>query len=192
MIGVFVVDDHPALRTGVAMVVSSEPGLEFVGAAADAETALATVADLRPDVVLVDYRLPSENGLVLCHEVKELDPAPRVVVYSAFPDAALGVPATAAGADGVVCKTAAPDELLDAIRSVARGRPVLPPATPERIRACAGKLEVEDVPIFGMLMDRTPHAEIASTLGLDSRTLARRVSALLSRLGVDGVSARAA
>jgi two-component system, NarL family, response regulator DevR len=185
MIRVFVVDDHPALRAGVRSILDSEPGLEFAGSASRARRALDSLEDVRPDVALVDYRLTEENGLTLCHRVKRLPHPPRVLIYSAFSDPTLGIAAAVAGADGLLSKNAPPDELLDAIRMVARGRTVLPAPPPERIGACAAKLDPEDVPVFAMLMERLPGSEIAEVLGIDDTDLAIHVKRVLGRLGVD-------
>ena len=90
-----------------------------------------------------------------------------------------------AGANGVLTKTTPPDELLDAIRLVARGRLIRPVATAEWIRASAARLDPDDVPIFGMLIRHTPCEEIAETLGIDDEELSRRVARMLGRLAVD-------
>jgi DNA-binding NarL/FixJ family response regulator len=190
VIRVFVVDDHPAVRAGISTMLNAEPGLEFAGAAQDARQALQSIGTVRPDVALIDYKLPAENGLVLCHRVKQLPHAPGVLIYTGLHHSSLGVAAAVAGANGVLTKTAAPDELLDAIRLVARGRIIMPAATAERVRASAAKLDPDDVPIFGMLMQHTPGTEIAATLKIDGEHLSSRVGRMLGRLVVDTTAPR--
>jgi DNA-binding NarL/FixJ family response regulator len=182
VIRVLIVDDHPALRAGVWSMLRVEPGLQPAGAVSDADDALEHTAAVRPDVILVDYRLPGENGLVLCHRLRELDDPPRVLMYSGYPEAELAVPALLARADGVLSKAAPPDTFVDAIRDVARGRSVFPHIGPERLQASASRLEVDDLPILGMLVERTPLPEVAATLGLGSEQLDARLHAMIRRL----------
>jgi DNA-binding NarL/FixJ family response regulator len=182
VIRVVIVDDHPALRTGVWSMLRVEPGFQPAGAASGADDALEHAAAERPDVMLVDYRLQGDNGLLLCHRLQSLEQRPRVLVYSAYPEAELAVPALLAGADGVMSKAAAPDTLVDAIRRVARGRPVFPHIGPQRLQASAARLHADDLAILGMRVDRTPLSEIAGTLGLEESALDERLRAMIMRL----------
>jgi two-component system response regulator FimZ (fimbrial Z protein) len=111
-------------------------------------------------------------------------PAPSVLLYSAYADGSLAIPAVLAGADGLVHKGAAAQELYDAIRSVARGDAVLPPVTREQLEEANGRLDTDDLPILGMLLDGTPGPEIAATLGLDGRAYAERVERMIACLRV--------
>jgi DNA-binding NarL/FixJ family response regulator len=182
VIRVLIVDDHPALRTGVWSMLRVEPGFQPAGAVSDADHAVEHATAVRPDVILVDYRLPGDNGLLLCHRLQGLADKPRVLVYSAYPEAELAVPALLAGADGVVSKAAPPDVLVEAIRNVYRGRTVFPHIGPERLQASAGRLDAEDLAILGMRVDRTPLDQIAGTLGLDRAALDDRLRAMIMRL----------
>ena len=182
MIRVLIVDDHPALRTGVWSMLRVEPGFQPAGAASDADDALEHAAAIRPDVILVDYRLPGDNGLLLCHRLQALEHRPHVLVYSAYPEAELAVPALLAGADGVISKAAPPDALVDAIRRISRGRTVFPRIAAERLQASAARLDPEDFAILGMRVDRTPIGEIAATLGIEPHMLNDRLRAMITRL----------
>jgi DNA-binding NarL/FixJ family response regulator len=183
MIRVLIVDDHPAVRAGLVAVMRTEPGLVPVAAAAGPDGALAEARRSHPDVALVDYDLRDGDGLLLCRELKSLPAPPRVLIYSAFADRGLGLPATIAGADGLVDKGARTEELFERVRAVARGGTVLP-VTAEAMTAAAARLETADLPILGMLMERTPRAEIAKVLRLDERELDGRVESMLRRLRV--------
>jgi DNA-binding NarL/FixJ family response regulator len=190
MIRVCVVDDHPALRTGLWTVIRSEPGMVFEGSASGADEALELIGQVRPDVVLVDYQLPKEDGLLLCQRLKALRDPPKVLVYSAYSDSALAIPALLAGADGMVSKAAPADELLDTIRRVARGRTALPPISPALIGASAAKLDPEDVPIFSMMMDSTSLSQVAEVMGVEEGELSAHLRAILGKLKVQTPKAR--
>lgn len=165
-----------------------EPGLIPVGAAADAEAALEEAKRRDPTVVLVDYHLPGDDGLTLCRRLKELDPPPRVLIYSADADASLAVPATLAGADGIANKAAPADELLEAIRIVAKGTPLFPPISPDMIDAVAARLPSGEQMVFELLMERLPDEEIAARLGLEAREVAERARSMLACLRASPVS----
>jgi DNA-binding NarL/FixJ family response regulator len=182
VIRVLVVDDHPALRTGVWSMLRVEPGFQPAGAVSGAEDALEHTTAVRPDVVLVDYRLPGDSGLLLCHRLQSLAQPPRVLVYSAYPEAELAVPALLAGADGVINKAAPPDALVSAIRNVFKGRLVFPHIGPERLQASAARLREEDIAILGMRVERTPVDQIADTLGMQEDALDDRLRAMITRL----------
>jgi DNA-binding NarL/FixJ family response regulator len=184
MIRVCVVDDHPALRTGLWTVIRSEPGMEFEGSASGPDEALDLVGLVRPDVVLVDYQLPKGDGLLLCQQLKALPDPPKVLIYSAYSDSALAIPAVLAGADGMASKAAPADELLDTIRQVARGRTALPPISPTLVGASAAKLDPDDVPIFSMMMDSTPLSKVAEVMGVDEAELGVRLRRMLGKLRV--------
>jgi DNA-binding NarL/FixJ family response regulator len=185
MIRVLLVDDHPALRAGLAAVLRTEPDIEAVGTASSPEDLWPQFNRTRPDLVVLDYHLPGTDGLVLCRRLKCEIPTPAVLVYSAYADASLTVPAVLAGADGLLHKGVPAQVLTHAIRSIARGERVLPALRPELQAAAADKLDVEDQPILGMRVAGTAHHEIAETLRLAPADLLRRVDAMIERLGVD-------
>ena len=183
MIRLLVVDDHPAVRAGLVAVLRTEPGLVPVAAAAHPDGALAEARRTHPDVALVDYHLRKGDGLLLCRALKSLPAPPRVLIYSAFAHQGLGLPARLASADGLVDKGAPTEELFERVRAAARGATALPVST-EAMTAAATRLETRDLPILGMLMERTPTAEVARVLRLDERELDSRVEAMLRRLSV--------
>jgi len=184
MIRVAVVDDHHAVRLGLRTALAAEPGLVPVGTAASAAELAPMLYRTDPDVLLLDYHLPDADGLSLCREVKASGPGPRVILYSAFADASMTVPAIVAGADGLVHKSALPQELFEAIRAVARGGGALPPVSPPLLEAAGLQLDADDLPILAMLLDRTDPREIAATLGIDDPQLKQRVRRMLGRLKV--------
>jgi DNA-binding NarL/FixJ family response regulator len=186
MIRIVIVDDHPALRTGLDTVLAGEPGLVPVGAAGAPSELWPLLNARKPDVVLLDYHLPgSEDGLQLCRRIKGRLLAPKVLLYSAYAGSSLAIPATVAGADGVVGKGIAARELYEAIRRVARGERVLPPIPPELMRDAAERLHPDDMPILGMLLHDTSMADIASLVHLDVGTVERRVDQIIAQLRVE-------
>lgn len=182
MIRVAIVDDHHALRLGLDTAIRSEPGLVPAGVAATAAELAPVLYRNRPDVVLLDYNLPDVDGLTVCRDIKSQVPAPGVILYSAFADASMTVPAIVAGADGIVNKGVPARELFEAIREVARGGDALPAISSEQLEAASLTLDQEDLPILGMLIDRTPPHDIADTLRLEPPALRRRIGRMLGRL----------
>ena len=185
MIRLLLVDDHPALRAGLSAVLRAEPGLVPLGAASDEEELWPALNRTKPDVVLLDYHLPPADGLVLCRRIKRTMPPPKVLLYSAYADASLVIPAVLAGADGVVNKGAPAPELYDAVRTVARGESVMPPISRELLDAARLHLDDEDVPVLMMALDGTPEGEIARTLGATPDEMAHRLDRMISRLKVE-------
>jgi DNA-binding NarL/FixJ family response regulator len=192
VITVAIVDDHQAVRLGLRTALLSEPGLEPVGSAADAGEAAVLMYRTRPDVVLLDYRLPDTDGLTLCRRLKSDVPAPAVVLYSAFADPSMTVPAIVAGADAIVHKGGQTRELFDAIRQTARGDKALPAISEPLLEAAGQTLDPDDLPLLGMLLNGTSSADIALVMRIDREELDRRVGGMLSRLKVSVPAAVAA
>ena len=182
MTRIVVIDPQPAVRAGLAMMLRTEPGLVPVGSAVGVADGLELVERQRPDVVLLDPQLLDGDGLGLCRRIRSFDHPPRVVLYSSDRDPTLGVLVRVAGADGLVDKSAPPQELFEAIRVVARGGNALPPIGPKDLEAAAGKVDADDLALLAMLMDRTSPNEVADALHLDRRKLGRRIERLLGRL----------
>lgn len=181
---VLLVDDHPAVRAGLVAVLRGEPGLVPVGSARTAEEAVWAARRTNPDLALVDYHLGGADGLSLCRRLKALEQPPRVVIYSAFADTGLAIPAALAGADGLLDKTAPTEELFRAIRAAGRGQRTVPSVGPAARAATAAKLDAEDIPILSMLMHGTPLAEIADVLQMPESAVEERLTSMLERLRV--------
>jgi DNA-binding NarL/FixJ family response regulator len=185
MIRLLIVDDHPAMRAGLTAVLRAEPGIVPLGAASSEDDLPAMLERTRPDVVLLDYHLPGADGLKLCRRMKRDEPAPAVLLYSAYADSAMVVPAILAGADGLMNKSAPAPELFDALRAVARGDRVLPPVPRALMEAAGARIAAEDQPILAMMIDGTSPDEVADTLRVDRREIARRIDAMIERLRVE-------
>ena len=130
---ILLVDDHDIVRLGLMTLLNDQPDMEVVGEASTAGEAVKAVASLRPDVVLMDIRLPGEGGIEATAQVMRLVPASRVVMLTSFADDELVVRAIRAGAVGYVLKQVGNEELLRAIRAAARGEALLDPSTTARL-----------------------------------------------------------
>jgi DNA-binding NarL/FixJ family response regulator len=191
MIRVLLVDDHPALRAGLFSVLRAEPGIVPQAAVASPREALAEMDRGGPDLVLLDYHLQEGDGLSLCHRLKAREDPPQVLIYSAYADDRLTIPAMVAGADGVANKAAPAEELFEAIRAISKGGSVLPPVSRELMEVASSRLDPEELPILGMIMDRTDRDEIAGVLQIPPDELRNRVEGMLVALRVEtpGVAA---
>jgi two-component system response regulator DevR len=185
MIRLLIVDDHPAMRAGLTAVLRAEPGIIPLGTASSEEDLGPALMRTRPDVILLDYHLPGADGLKLCRRLKREVPPPAVLLYSAYADSAMVVPAILAGADGLLNKSAPAPELFDALRAVARGDRVLPPVPRELLEAAGQRVEPEDLAILAMVIDGTPLGEVAEALRVAPRDIARRLDAMIERLRVE-------
>jgi len=179
---VLVVDDHPAVRLGLMQLLDDQPDFDVVDAASSAEEA-RSLAEREPiDVAVVDYQLGSRSGLWLTRMLKRLEPAPSVVMYSAFSDGPLAAACVVAGADGLVSKGGTGAELCHAIRAVARGQSRLPLVPPTLAGAMRRRLGSEEQAIFGMLLAGIDPGEIAVTVGMSAQSLDARRWAMLHKL----------
>ena len=181
-IRVLLVDDHPAVRLGMRQLIDDQPDMHVVAALADAREALSQ-PEWPIDVAIVDYHLgEGEDGLWLTTELKGTPTPPRVLVYTAFADSALGVAALIAGADGLLGKHELGDELCCAIRRLARGQHNLPAISPPVAHAIRSRLAGRDQAIFGMLLHGMTTDAIAPRLSITPNELRRRRSIMLRAL----------
>ncbi|MFF2852376.1 response regulator [Streptomyces sp. NPDC058001] len=134
---VVIVDDDQLVRVVLRLVVDGEPDLTVVAEAADGDAAITVVDEQRPDVVLMDVRMPGRDGLSATREILTRRAPPRVLMLTTFDSDALVLGALEAGALGFVLKDTPPPRILDAVRTVAEGNPVLSPAATARVIAAA-------------------------------------------------------
>ncbi|MFI0405945.1 response regulator [Actinomadura sp. 3N508] len=198
-IRVLVADDQPVVRMGFAAIIDEEPDLTVVGQAGDGAEVLRTVADSRPDVVLMDIRMPGMDGLQATRELAAAAPATRVLVLTTFRRDEYVFGALRAGASGFLLKDCEPQELLDAIRIVASGEGMLAPAVTRQLidAFVAGKVGARPRPDerLGLLTDREidvlrsvahglNNTEIATSLGIGTATVKTHVNAIFGKLGL--------
>jgi DNA-binding NarL/FixJ family response regulator len=193
-IRVLLVDDHEIVRLGLMTLINDQPEMEVVGEAGNASEALRAVDRLRPDVVMMDVRLPGEGGIEATRRITEQFPNTRVVMLTSFADDELVVSAIRAGAVGYVLKQVGNDELLRAITAAAKGEALLDPGTTARLLARVRASERKaDEDAFRDLSDREmdvlaevthgkTNAEIGKILNLSEKTVRNYVSTILEKL----------
>ncbi|MCL5677613.1 MAG: response regulator transcription factor [Firmicutes bacterium] len=136
---VLVADDHSVVRRGIVALLDQQEDIAVVGQAGDGEAAVKLAAELRPDVVILDVRMPGMGGVEACSRIREVSPESRVVFFTSFPDEEALVGAMLAGASGFILKNLPDDSLVKAIRAVARGESILDhPWGLRWHQACAG------------------------------------------------------
>jgi DNA-binding NarL/FixJ family response regulator len=186
MIRVMIVDDHPALRAGLRVVLDAEPGIVFAGeSAGDEESVWPAINRSRPDLVRLGYHLPRGDGLQLCFRIKHEVPAPQVVIFSAYASPSLALPATLAGADGLLAKDLGARELFHSIRAVHGGERLVPPVSATVLEEAFERLDPGCHALIGMLLDGASEPEVAETLGIERREVRHAVHRILHALRLD-------
>jgi two-component system response regulator DevR len=191
MIRTLIVDRHPALRTGVKVVLEAERDLIVVADTGALDRLLPLLRRTRPDVVLLDCHPSMVADLRACRLVKCLLPAPRVLIYSAYADDRLRVAARVAGADGLLDKNSSALDLVQAIRGVHSGRPLLEPIDPGDVQDATRLLDRQEAQILAMLLDDVAPSEIAVALNMPPATVGQRVDDILARLCAESPSTSA-
>jgi two-component system, NarL family, response regulator DevR len=193
-ISVVLVDDHSLVRLGLKTLINDTDDIEVVGEASSAHEALQVVERLRPQVVLMDIRLPGEGGLDATRQIVKHFPEVKVVILTSFADEELVVGAIRAGAVGYLLKQVANEEVLSGIRAAARGDSVMDPATTSRLfarlRASESKEEEDafrdlterEMEILNEVGQGKTNAEIAQSLNLSEKTARNYVSTILEKL----------
>jgi DNA-binding NarL/FixJ family response regulator len=194
---VVLVDDEAMVRVGLRMVLSGEPDLEVVGEAADGEEAVAVVLETRPDVVLMDIRMPRVDGIEGSRRVLAAAPDVKVVVLTTFDEDDYVEAALRSGVSGFLLKVAPPERLIDAVRTVAAGGGLLDPGVTVRVIETfaaspvrARRAEVLDAltererDVLGLIGRGMSNAEIAAELYLGETTVKTHVSSVLAKLGL--------
>ncbi|MFC9626666.1 response regulator [Streptomyces sp. NPDC056930] len=198
-IRVLIVDDQMMVREGFSVLLNAMPGIEVVGEAVDGRQAIAQVAALRPDVVLMDIRMPELNGIEATREIIAADADAKVLVLTTFDLDEYVYQALRAGASGFLLKDASARQLADGVRVVAAGEALLAPTVTKRLINEFSKLaETPRMPAFARIGDLTEretevlvliaqgrsNAEIASHLVVAESTIKTHVSRILVKLGL--------
>lgn len=191
---VFLLDDHELVRRGLCDLLSFEDDLTVVGEAATAAEALARVPAAKPDVAILDVRLPDGNGVEVCREIRSAMPEVRCLMLTSYSDDEAMVDALLAGAAGYVLKDIKGANLVEAVRSVARGESLLDAKATERVlnRLRSGEphderlesLTGQERRILDLIGEGLTNRQIGDRLHLAEKTVKNYVSSLLAKLGM--------
>ena len=195
MLTVFLVDDHEMVRRGVAELLNEEDDLTVIGQAALVSEALARIPALRPDVAVLDIRLPDGNGIELCRELRSRMPDLHCLMLTSFTDEQAMMDAILAGAAGYVIKDIKGLDLVSAIRTVGAGRSLLDnraaAALMEKLRTTAEKpgplaaLTDQELAVLNHIGEGLTNRQIAERMFLSEKTVKNYVSRLLAKLGME-------
>lgn len=191
---VVIVDDHGIVRAGLRTVLGDSPRLEVVGEAENAAVAIQVCGELRPDVVLLDMRLPDRSGVEVCLELKRTMPGIRVLFLTSYGDDANVMAGLAAGADGYLLKTITGCDIADAVLKVAAGGAVLDPLVTRQLVG-AVQAPVRREPALHILSERERaildgvvrgllNKEIAAEGGVSEKTIRNQLTQIYEKLGV--------
>jgi DNA-binding NarL/FixJ family response regulator len=197
MVKVALIDDHDLLRRGIKTMLESEPDIEVVGEAADGAQALKLVEEALPDVVLIDVIMPHKDGIEATKEIKDAFPNMGVVVLSGHDERQFLFDALKAGASGYMLKTADLEEVVETVRSAAKGEAKLDPSLATQVLSefqAYQRADVSDVyqpltprerEILKLMSDGLPNKTIASRLSISERTVTTHIANIYSKLHVN-------
>jgi NarL family two-component system response regulator LiaR len=190
-IRVVIVDDHDMVRSGLAVFLESFEDLELVGEAADGFDAVRLCARSRPDVVLMDLVMPEMDGTEATRAIRQADPHVQVIALTSFAEDQLVEQALRAGAIGYLLKNVSIDDLANAIRAAAGGKPTLAPEAFRSLMKATGRPAVSDYDlterekeVLQLLVEGQNNAQIAEHLVVSRATVKTHVSSILAKLGV--------
>jgi DNA-binding NarL/FixJ family response regulator len=194
-ISVFLLDDHEIVRRGIAQFLESEDDITVIGEAATAAQAIARIPALRPDVAILDVRLPDGEGIGVCREVRSaLTPPPACLMLTSYSDDEALFGAIMAGASGYLLKQVTGTDLIGAVRTVAAGGSLLDPKATSTVLERLRKgdepadpryesLSPQERRILGLIADGLTNRQIGAEMFLAEKTVKNYVSSLLHKLG---------
>ena len=201
---IILVDDHEVVRLGLKSLLERHPQFDVIGEAGSAREAVEQVAALKPEVVLMDIRLPGTSGIEACEEIVNKFPGTRVIMLTSYADDEMLFSAIRAGASGYLLKQIGSEDLVKALEAVSRGEALLDPAVTQRVfQEVRRAVKEEEASAFAHLSQQEKHVlllvsegktnrEIAKSLFLGEGTVRNYVSSILSKLGVNNRAEAAA
>lgn len=191
-VSVLLVDDHAVVREGYRRLLERSRSIRVVGEAAEAQAAYRAFVQHRPQVTVMDISLPGASGIEALRRIRTREPEAKVLMFSMYEEPVFASRALQAGASGYITKAAAPEALVDAVLSVARGEPYitgriaheLALRNSARASGIAGRLSPREFEVLRMLVAGRSLGEIGENLGLTAKTVANHQSILRQKLGV--------
>ena len=191
-IKVFICDDHDILRKGLRSLLSTVPDLDVVGEAADGETAIEMINELKPDVILMDLLMPGIGGVETIRQLRKSNHEVRILVLSSSHEDELVVSSIRAGAVGYLVKTSSPDDLIDGIRRVASGQSVLPPDISNKLLTAMQDpkspnvtLTHREIDVLKLIGEGLSNRDISEVLEISENTVISHVGRILNKLELD-------
>jgi len=196
MIRVFLLDDHEIVRRGLASLLESAADIEVVGESGSAQEATRIIPALRPDVAVLDARLPDGSGIQVCRDVRSVDPHVKALMLTSYQDDEALFDAIMAGASGYLLKQVRGTDVVEAIRTVASGRSLLDPSVTQRVleRLRTGRtgepeelavLTPQERRVLELIAEGMTNRQIGAEMFLAEKTVKNYVSSLLAKLGVE-------
>jgi len=193
---VFLLDDHEVVRRGLKDLFDSEEGFEVVGESGSAKEAENIIPALRPDVAVLDGRLPDGSGVDVCRSIRSVDPSIRAIILTSYDDDEALFAAIMAGAAGYVLKQIMGNDLLDVVRKVADGQSLLDPAVTQRVLdrlrdggasepAELRALTPQERRILELVAEGLTNRQIGEKLFLAEKTVKNYVTSILTKLGLE-------
>jgi two-component system response regulator DevR len=194
-IRIFLLDDHEVVRRGIAELLNAVPGFEIVGEAGTAGQALPRVLASRPDVAILDARLPDGSGIDVCREIRSALPSTYCLILTSYDDEEAVLSAVLAGASGYVLKEVRTSGLVDAIQQAAQGRSLINPAViaqvMDRVREGSptdnrlAALTTREREVLALIAEGLSNRQICARMFLAEKTVKNYVSSLLGKLGME-------
>jgi len=194
-IRVFLLDDHEVVRRGLHDLLESEGDIEVVGESGSVKEAIARIPALRPDVAVLDGRLPDGSGIDVCREVRSIDPTIKALILTSYDDDEALFAAILAGAAGYVLKQITGSDLIDGVRRVAAGQSLLDPTLTARVLERVRKgpevneelsaLTDQERKILALIAEGLTNRQIGERLFLAEKTVKNYVSSILAKLGLE-------
>ena len=186
-IRVLIVDDHDLVREGIAALLERQPDMAVAGEAADGAEAVASFAELEPDVTLMDVQMPGMGGIEAIEAIRRASPVAKILVLTTYPGDAQALRAIRAGAAGYLLKNCIRKELIDAIHTVHAGRHALSPDIAHELamHALEDPLTERELSVLRLVADGHPNKYIGWRLELSIDTIKAHLKSIFAKLGVD-------